>query len=274
MVDWLIDPFTGGIMRRALAEVLVLGIACGPLGVWVLLYRQSFAAESLAHGMLPGLVIAALIGAPLLWGAVGGVLAAAIAVGAAGRDARLGPDVGVAVAIGALTGLGALLALAPDVPPRLIELLFGDPLGATRGEVVRSAVVVLGILVVLAATHRRLTVGAFDTAAAASLGVSARRSELILLVVLGATTVAVVGALGTLLTLALILAPAAAALRSARRLPAAMALAGGLAAAAGVAGLLVSYHLEVATGASIALAAVAAWAVTMVLPTRSGGATT
>ena len=86
MLDWLTDPFAGGLMQRALAEVLILALACGPLGVWVLLYRQSYAAESLSHAMLPGLVIAVLAGAPLLIGAVGGVLAAAVAITLAGRD--------------------------------------------------------------------------------------------------------------------------------------------------------------------------------------------
>ena len=64
-------------MQRALVEVLVLALACGPLGVWILLYRQSYAAESISHAMLPGLVIASLAGAPLLLGAAGGVLVAA-----------------------------------------------------------------------------------------------------------------------------------------------------------------------------------------------------
>src|SRR5215217_7626811 len=64
MLDWLTDPFQADFTRRALAEVLVLGVACGPLGAWILLYRQSYAAESISHGMLPGLVLAALAGAP------------------------------------------------------------------------------------------------------------------------------------------------------------------------------------------------------------------
>jgi ABC-type Mn2+/Zn2+ transport system permease subunit len=62
MLDWLLDPFAGDIRRRALGEVLLLSLACGPLGVWVLRYRQSYAAESIPHAMLPGLVIAALAG--------------------------------------------------------------------------------------------------------------------------------------------------------------------------------------------------------------------
>ena len=126
MAHWLLAPFSEPLTRRALAEVLVLALACGPLGAWILLYRQSYAAESISHGMLPGLVLAALGGAPLVAGAAGGVVVAAGAIALAGRDERLGGDAGVAVAVSALFGLGALLALSPAAPPRLQELLFGD----------------------------------------------------------------------------------------------------------------------------------------------------
>jgi ABC-type Mn2+/Zn2+ transport system permease subunit len=261
----LSNPF----MQRALAEVLILAAACGPLGVWVLLYRQSYAAESLSHAMLPGLVVAALAGAPLLLGATGGMLAAAAAIALAARDERLGGDVGVAVAIASLFGLGALLALSPDVPARLGELLFGDLLGVTARDLVEAAVLVTAVVVALVLSHRRLALSVFDRAAAPSLGARPARWELVLLVLLAVCTVAAVRGLGNLLVVALILAPAAAALNLAVRLPVALALAAALAALAGVLGLLASYHWDVAAGASVALAAVLVFAVSLLIPTRS-----
>jgi ABC-type Mn2+/Zn2+ transport system permease subunit len=266
MLDWLTDPFAGGLMQRALAEVLILALACGPLGVWVLLYRQSYAAESLSHAMLPGLVIAALAGAPLLLGAAGGVLAAAVAIALAGRDERLGGDVGVAVAIAALFGLGALLALSPDAPARLGELLFGDLLGVTGSDLVEAAVLAGAVALALALGHRRLALSAFDRAAAPSLGARPARWELVLLVLLAVCTVAAVRGLGNLLVVALILAPAAAALNVAARLPAALVLATVLAALAGVLGLIASYHWQLAAGASVALAALLLFLASLVAP--------
>jgi ABC-type Mn2+/Zn2+ transport system permease subunit len=268
MLDWLTDPFAAGLMRRALAEVLVLAVACGPLGVWVLLYRQSYAAESLAHAMLPGLVLAVLVGAPLLLGALGGVLAAAVAIALAGRDERLGGDAGVAVAIAALFGLGALLALSPEVPARLGELLFRDLLGVTDRDLVEAAVLAGAVIATLALAHRRLALSAFDRAAAPSLGVRPRRWELVLLVLLAVCTVAAVRGLGNLLVVALVLAPGAAALNLAGRLPAALGLAAALAALAGVLGLVASYHWELAAGASVALAAVLLFLLSLAVPVR------
>ena len=269
MLSWLTDPFAGALMQRALAEVLILALACGPLGVWVLLYRQSYAAESLSHAMLPGLVLAALVGAPLVLGAAGGVLVAAVAIALAARDERLGGDAAVAVAITGLFGLGALLALSPEVPPRRGELLFGDLLGVTAGNLVEAGALAAGVALALALGHRRLALSVFDRAAARSLGARPGRWELALLVVLAVCTVAAVRGLGNLLVVALILAPGAAALNLSRRLPAALALAAALAALAGVLGLLASYHLDVAAGASVALAAVLIFAVSLVLPTHT-----
>jgi ABC-type Mn2+/Zn2+ transport system permease subunit len=273
MVGWLIDPFSGGIMQRALVEMLLLGAVCGPLGVWVLLYRQSYAAESLSHGMLPGLVLAALVGAPLVLGAGGGVLLAAGGIALVARDRRLGSEIGVAVVVSALFGLGAILALSPRTPPRLEELLFGDPLAVTGTDLLAGGALAAAVLAALAVAHRALAAAGFDRAGAPALGVRPARAELALLVLLGVTTVAAVQGLGNLLLVALILAPAAAALNLARRLPAALAVAAGLAALAGTAGLLVSYHLRIATGASIALCALATFALAL-LPVpapRPGG---
>jgi len=267
-MSWLLEPFEGQIMQRALLEVLVLSLACGPLGVWVLLLRQSYAAESISHAMLPGLVVAALAGAPLVLGATAGVLLAAVGIALVARSPRLGVDVGVAVTISALLGLGATLALAPEVPPRLQELLFGDLLGVTATDLAVAAALVLVVALALVCAHRALALVAFDPRAASSLGARPGPWRLALLALLGVTTVAAVQGLGNLLLVALVLAPAAAGLDRARRLPHALALATALAALAGIAGLLASYHLELAAGASVALCAVLVLGISLLLPRR------
>ncbi len=254
---WLTDPFSTGIMQRALVEALVLGFACGPLGVWILLLRRAYAAESLSHAMLPGLVVAALVGAPLILGAAGGVLAAAAGIALVARDQRAGGDIGVAVVVSGLFGLGGMLALSPQTPPRLGELLFGDLLGLTNADLIAAAALAAAVLVALATSYRSLSATGFDRGSARALGLNPGRADLGLLVLLAVTTVAAVQGLGNLLLVALVLAPATAALNLTRRLPGALALSAALAAAAGAAGLIVSYRLEIAAGASVALCAVA-----------------
>ncbi len=143
VLDALLDPWRSGIDRRALIEVILVGAFCGGLGFWVVSERLSYGAESLAHGLLPGLVLAALASAPLLLGALGGVAAAAVLIALASRDERIGPDTAVAVVVTGLVGLGALLALTPDAPQRLQELLFGDPLGVTDGDLLAALALTL-----------------------------------------------------------------------------------------------------------------------------------
>src|SRR5687768_15574061 len=99
-----------GLLQRALFEIVVLGAACGALGVWLLHLRYAYAAESLAHAMLPGLVLAALVGAPLLLGAGAGVLVTAALIALATRDRRVGSEVAVGVTVTTAFGLGAVLA--------------------------------------------------------------------------------------------------------------------------------------------------------------------
>jgi ABC-type Mn2+/Zn2+ transport system permease subunit len=266
VLGWLTDPLASPIIVRALAEVLILSLACGPLGVWILLYRDAYAAESISHGMLPGLVLAALAGIPLVFGAMGGVLLAAAGIALVARDRRLSTDVGVAVCVSALLGLGGMLALSASSPPRLQELLFGDLLGVSGADLVVAGLLAAGVVIALATGHRSLALVGFDRGSAAALGARPARWELILLVVLGVTTVAAVQGLGNLLVVALVLAPAAAALSLARRLPAVLALAVGIAALSGALGLLLSYHLEIAAGASVALCAVALAGLALLMP--------
>jgi ABC-type Mn2+/Zn2+ transport system permease subunit len=262
------------LLQRALLEVVVLGAACGALGVWLLHLRHAYAAESLAHAMLPGLVLASLAGVPLVFGAAGGVLVAAALIALAARDRSVGSEIAVAITVTTAFGLGAVLALAPDVPARLGELLFGDLLGATSTDIAVACGLAALIAAALAFGHRQLTLSVFDPVAARSLGGRPERVELALLALLAVAVVAAVQGLGNLLVFALLVAPAAAAMRLGTSVRAQLGLGSALGALAGLLGVIASAELAIATGASVALAAVALFAVTLLVrPTRGGPAT-
>jgi ABC-type Mn2+/Zn2+ transport system permease subunit len=264
MPDFLTDPFAGDIARRAVVELVILGAICGPLGVWVVLMRQSYAAESVAHAMLPGLVVAALIGAPLGLGAAAGLALAFAAITVASRRDEIGGDTAVAVVVTALFGAGALLALSPDVPIRLGELLFGDPLSVSDGDIAASAGLAAVAALVMALGHRPLSLAGFDPPSAGALGGSATLASGLLLGLLALTILVAVQALGNLLVVAIVIGPAAAALRTGARLGPSLGIAAALGVSAGVAGWYLSYYAELAAGASIALCAVASFL--LVLP--------
>ncbi|MGH2919363.1 MAG: metal ABC transporter permease [Solirubrobacteraceae bacterium] len=265
------EIFDSGLLQRALLEVVVLGAACGALGVWLLHLRHAYAAESLAHAMLPGLVVAALAGVPLVLGATGGVLLAAALIALAARDTRVGSEVAVAVTVTTAFALGAVLALSPEVPARLGELLFGDLLGATTGDIAVACGLAAFVAAALGFGHRALTLAVFDPVAARSLGVRPARVELALLALLAVAVVAAVQGLGNLLVFALLVAPAAAALRLGGSVRGQLAWGAGLGALAGVVGLVASAELDTAAGASVALAAVGMFVVAVVV--RPGSVT-
>lgn len=258
------------VFTRALLEAALLGAACGPLGVWLLAYRQSYAAESLAHAMLPGLALAAVAGLPLLLGAAGGVLAAALLVALAARDRRVGGELAVAVVVTAAFGAGALLALSDETPRGLSELLFGDLLGVTESDLAAAAALAVVLPIALMAGHRRFALAAFDPAAATSLGVRPARAELALLVLLAVALVVAVQGLGNLLVLALLVAPAIAAGRLASRLAPQLGIAAVVGTASGAVGLVASDRLDLAAGASVALAACLTALVAVVLRAPRG----
>lgn len=265
----LLEPLQSGIERRALLEVVLLGGFCGALGVWITSFRLSYPAESLAHGLLPGLVLAALAGLPLLLGAVGGVAFAAAVVALAGRDPRIGSDTATAVAVTGMLGLGGLLALAPDAPARLEELLFGDPLGVSDGDLLAAGALALAGGAALLALQRPLTAVAVDAGGANVLGVRPTAVRLALLGLLAAALAVAVQGLGSLLVLAVLVAPAVA-VRSHASSPArAMSAASAVAIVAGIVGVYASHLLGSAAGASVALALCLAAVIGAGLPTRS-----
>jgi ABC-type Mn2+/Zn2+ transport system permease subunit len=246
------DPWSQGIMQRALLEVVLLGLVGGALGCWIVLSELSYGAESLAHGMFPGLVLAALTGIPLLLGGAAGILVAAVAVALAGRVPGIGRDNAVAVVVTTLFGLGVLLALSPDSPPGIQGLLFGDVLGTSAGDLLFGAALAAVVLAALWVLHWRLLAVGFDRLSAGSLGAPPLLADVSLLILLALAVLVAVQSLGNLLVVAVLVAPAAAARLLARRLLPMMATAVAIAVVAGIAGLYLSYYVRVAAGASIA----------------------
>jgi len=253
----MLEPLQDEFMRRAMAEVTLIGIAGGALGCWVVLYRLSYAAESLAHSIFPGLVLAALTGLPLIVGGIPGIVVAALAIAAASRIPGVSREVAIGVVVTTLFGLGVLLALSPNSPPGIQEILFGDILGPTDADLAAAVVLTVVVGGGLLLLHGRLLAGGFDRGAARSLGAAPGIAEAALLVLLGLAIVVAVQGLGNLLVVAVFVGPAAAARQLTDRIAPMIALAIATAVLAGIGGLYLSFYAGTAGGASVALAIVA-----------------
>ena len=275
MESILFEPFEADFMRNGAAAAMLVGVLCGTVGCFVVMRGTALLAESVAHGVLPGVAVAVLLTAgtsgdpdkaAVLCGALAGGVLTAAGGAAILRRTRLREDTATAVMFVFMLALGVvLISRVEGFAVDLTSFLFGDVLSVPDWEVALTAGLAAAVLAVLWALYRPFVLVSFDRRRAASLGVPVERTELALMVLLAVAVVVGFTVVGALLVLGLLIAPAAAAALLTTRLPTMMAVSAAIAAASGPLGLLVSWHFEVAAGASIVLVAVAAFAVTAVL---------
>ncbi|MDI6101688.1 metal ABC transporter permease [Actinoplanes sp. NEAU-A12] len=244
------------VMYRAVAEVVLVGALAGLIGVQVVVRRLSFFTMALTHATFPGVVAASIIGVNLLVGGV--VTGAVVAVGVAALTRRRGQDAAAATGV-LLSGgfaLGAALVASQNGFSRdLSSFLVGSILTVGAQDLISTAVALVAVALVLALCARPLLYAGFDPDGARAAGLSTGRWDLVLLLTIEVVVVTVVPAVGTILALSLIVAPAAAARLWSDRHAVMTATAVVFAVASGLAGLYASSRWNVAAGASISLTA-------------------
>ena len=270
-MSWLTEAFSGSFAQRALLEAVMVGIVSGVIGVHVLLRRLPFFTLAMGHATFPGVVLAALLGIDLLLGAGAFGLLVVVAVALLGARERIDDTSAIGVVLAGTFALGVLLLSAQSGFTRdLSAYLVGSIITVQPTDLVITAITGLVVLGVLAALHKELVLGAFDPGALAALGYPAVALDIVMLLLIELVVVTSVPAVGTLLSVALIAAPAATARLWTDRLGPTMVLSGALGAASGIIGLIVSRNLNVAAGASIVLVAAALFAVSLAVAPRRG----
>ena len=255
----LIEPFTAGFVQRGLTVGLLVALVCAVVGTWVVLRGMAFLGEALAHGMLPGVAAATLIGVPAILGA--GVSASAMAVGVAAlqRRGRLSADTSIGLLFVASLASGVIIISASrSFATDATAILFGDILAAGVDDVVQLAIVAALTLLVAAVGHRSFVALTVDPRQAQLLGLRPRLAHILLV---GMVTLAVVAAyqvVGSLLVVGMLLGPAVAAGSWASRIVTTMAVAAGVGFASVAAGLLISWHAGTAAGSTVAFLAILA----------------
>ncbi|MEO3772021.1 metal ABC transporter permease [Micromonospora sp. B9E7] len=253
-------------LHRATAEVLLSGALAGLVGVHVVLRRLSFFTMALTHATFPGVVAASIIGVNIL---VGGVLAGAVvALGVAAlsrhRSQNTAAATGVVLSGGFALGAG-LVATQNGFSRDLTSFLVGSVLTVSPQDLVTTAVALVVVAAVLLVCARPLRYTGFDRAGARAAGFATGVWDVVPLLAIQVAVVTIVPAIGTILALALIVAPAAAARQWSHRLSIITALAVTLGALSGLGGLYASSRWDVAAGASITLTATAILALSTVL---------
>jgi ABC-type Mn2+/Zn2+ transport system permease subunit len=262
LLDWVVDPFRqSAFMQRGLLAGTFAAVSCGLVGVWVVLRGMTFLGDALAHGVLPGLALAAVVGLNPTVAALAsaGVMIAGISV--VGRRTRLPEDAAIGLLFVGMLAAGVLIiSSSRSYAGDLTGFLFGGITSVTDGDLVVGAAVAVGVAAAVLLGYRAFLVLAFHRQIASLLGLRPRLAHAALLAMITFAVVSSFTVVGTLLVFALITAPAAAAVQLVHRVPSALALSVALAEVSVVVGLLVSWHARLAAGAAMAVTAVAVFA--------------
>jgi manganese/iron transport system permease protein len=270
-MHWLTDPFTLQFMQRALAASLIVGVVCSVLGCFVVLRAMAFLGDALAHAILPGVAIAYLLGASLLAGALVAAVMVAAGIALLSRRGRVKEDTAIGILFAAALALGvALISTVHSYATDLTHILFGNVLGVSPADLWLTGLLALGVLLTVFVLFKEFLLASFDPVLAHTLG---RRPELlrsVMLVLLALTVVVSLQTVGVGLVVAMLVTPAATAYLLTRRLASMMAVAVAIGAFSSLAGLYLSYYLDIASGAAVVLTATAAFVLAYLAAPRRG----
>jgi zinc/manganese transport system permease protein len=266
----LVDPFAANaFMRRALAACVALSLAAAPVGVLLTLRRLALFGDALAHGILPGVALGFALagGFSVVAMSAGGILAGLIIALAAGFFARktvLREDAALAGSYLTALALGiAIISVGGGQGHELMHLLFGSVLAVDETALLFIAGTATVTLLVLALLWRGLLLEILDPGFLQAAGARPGLWQAAFLGLVVLNLVAACQAVGTLMAVGLMMLPALAARFWSAGLPGIVRAAVAVALVSAVAGLLVSYHLDVPSGPAIVLVAAAVWGLSM-----------
>jgi manganese/iron transport system permease protein len=270
-LDWLTDPLAYGFMQRALVAALIVGVTCAVMGTFVVLKGLAFIGDAVSHAAFPGLVIAHILGAPLVLGGSVAAVGTALAIGVVSRGSGLRFDTTVGVLFAGTFAFGVMLQSTLDsYTGDLMGYLLGQVLGITQGDVITIAVLGIVVLLVVGVLRKELLYATFDPLGAAASGLRVPLLEYLLLGLLGVTIVVGIQAVGIILVVAMLVTPAATAQLLVTRVGRLVLVGVVLAIVSVVAGLYLSFYWDLAAGATIVLVETVLFALALLLGPRTG----
>lgn len=250
----LIDPLAYEFMVRALATALITSVVCALLSCWLVLIGWSLMGDAVSHAVLPGVVLAYIVGAPFAVGAVVfGFLAVAL-IGLVRDTSRVKEDAAIGIVFTTLFAAGLVLVSVTPSQVDLNHIVFGNLLGVSRNDLLQVAILGAVVVAAVLAKRRDFTLYAFDSIHAHTIGLNQRLLGAALLALLALTAVAALQAVGVVLVVAMLIIPGATAYLLTDSFGRMLVIAPLMSVAAAITGLYVSYHLDTASGGMIVVA--------------------
>jgi len=257
-VNYFVDPFTNNeFLRFALIGGILVALTCAIAGTFVVLRGLAFVGDALAHGVLPGIATALLLGISGIVGAAVGAVVMMGGVSLVARRFRLSGDTAIGLLFVGMLALGVIITSRSDAfVGDLTRILFGELLGVSGADLLMQlcALVVVGAIAFVG--RRPFLLLSVDEGLARTSGFSTRLFQNVMLTMVAITVVASFQTVGTLLVLGMLIAPAATGALFARSISSMMTIAAVVGTLSTYIGLLLSYHFDVAAGATIVFTAV------------------
>jgi manganese transport system permease protein len=270
VVEVLVEPLQYEFMVLALATTTIAAVTCALLSCWLVLIGWSLMGDAVSHSVLPGVVLAYVLGAPFAIGALVFGLLAVTLIGAVRGTGRIKEDAAIGVVFTTLFALGLVLISVTPSQTDLNHIIFGNLLGVSPTDFAQVALLGATAIAILVLKRRDLTMYAFDPTHAHAIGLSPRRLGALLLGVLALTSVVALQAVGVVLVVAMLVIPGATAYLLTDRFGRMLLLAPTLSATCAVAGIYLSYHLDTASGGMVVLTQGALFALVYVFSPRHG----
>jgi manganese/iron transport system permease protein len=270
-VGFILDPMAYAFMQRGLVAALIVGVVCAVMGTFVVLKGLAFIGDAVSHAAFPGLVVAFILGIPLYIGGAVAAVVTALAIGLVSRRGRLRFDTAVGVLFAGTFAFGIMLfSTIKSYVTDLLGYLLGNVLGIGVGDLVQVALLGAIVMAIVLVLRKELLYATFDPLGAAASGLPVAGLEYLLLALLGVTIVVSIQAVGIIMVVAMLVTPAATAQLVVVRFGRLMIVAAVLAAVSAIAGLYLSFYLNLASGASIVLVETAFFVLALVAGPRTG----
>ena len=251
LLNWFVAPFQYPFMRTALGVSMFVGVVCATLSCYLILKGWSLMGDALSHAVLPGVVLAYILGLPFAVGAFASGLVSAATIGWVKRNSRVKEDTVIGLVFTAFFALGLILISRTPSDVHLTHILYGNVLGIEPDDVVQTLIAGTIALVAIAILRRDLLLFCFDPNHAHAIGLNTTMLYYTLLALLALTVVAALQAVGLILAIAMLITPGAIGYLLTDRFDRMMALAVGAAVLACVFGVYASFHIDASTGGCI-----------------------
>ncbi|QCR41400.1 hypothetical protein C1N74_13870 [Microbacterium sp. SGAir0570] len=270
VIDILLEPLQYEFMLRALSATAIAAIVCAVLSCWLVLIGWSLMGDAVSHAVLPGVVLAYVLGAPFAIGAlVFGFVAVAL-IGIIRGTTRVKEDAAIGIVFTTLFALGLVLISVTPSQTDLNHILFGNVLGVSAGDLVQIGVLAAVAFAVLFIKRRDLTLFAFDPIHTFAIGLSPRLLSGLLLGVLALTAVVALQVVGVVLVVAMLIIPGATAHLLTDRFGRMLVIAPVLSAASSIVGIYLSYWVDASSGGLVVLVQGVVFAAVYLFSPRQG----